>query len=142
MGSLPTFHYAFKVRDIESTRQFYENILGCKPGRSTDKWIDFEFFGHQISAHVRQVSEPDYNSVVDGDNVPVPHFGCILDESQFDTVAERLIKHKVQFIIEPRTRFEGEVGEQKTLFIKDPSGNALEFKSYKNPQDVFKGFSS
>ncbi len=132
------FHYAFKVKDIESTRSFYVNILGCKEGRSTEHWIDFDFFGHQLSAHVSEnIPELDYCGKVDGISVPVPHFGCILTQEQFDQVQESLSQHQVKFVVKPYTRYEGKVGEQRTMFTLDLSGNPLEFKAFKNPEEVF-----
>lgn len=132
------FHYAFKVKDIESTRQFYVGILGCKEGRSTEHWIDFDFFGHQLSAHVSaNIPEPDYCGQVAGISVPVPHFGCLLTYEQFDNVRERLVQQAIPFVVEPYTRYEGEVGEQRTMFVLDHSKNPLEFKAFKNPDEVF-----
>lgn len=136
--TLPRFHLAFPVNDIESTRRFYVDLLGCRIGRESDKWIDFDFFGHQITAHVspqeaRQVAA----NPVDGDDVPVRHFGAILEWDAWHALAERLQQAKAQFVIPPHIRFKGEVGEQATMFITDPSGNALEFKSFQNMSRVF-----
>ena len=125
----PPFHLAFPVRDVESTRAFYAGVLGCPVGRSAERWIDFDFFGHQLSAHVAGEGVLATNEV-DGDDVPVRHFGVVLSMEQWRTLAERLRAAGVEFLIEPRTRFVGEVGEQATLFVRDPSGNALEFKAF------------
>ncbi|PRY14307.1 hypothetical protein CLV24_104117 [Pontibacter ummariensis] len=132
------FHYAFKVKEIASTRRFYVDILGCQEGRSTETWIDFDFFGHQLSAHV-SANRPalDYCGQVDGISVPIPHFGCILDYEQFVAVQERLTKHQVEFVVKPQTRYEGKKGEQLTMFILDLSGNPIEFKAFKNKDEVF-----
>ena len=133
-----TFHFAFKVKDIESTRKFYIDILGCKEGRSTEFWIDFDFFGHQLSAHVsNHFPDLDYCGKVDGINVPIPHFGCLLNREQFDKIENRLKSEKVEFVIKPQKRYEGKVGEQMTMFIFDFSGNSLEFKSFTNTIEVF-----
>ena len=133
-----SFHYAFKVKDISSTKRFYQEILGCKLGRETLHWVDFDFFGHQLSAHVSAlIPELDYCGLVDGVKVPIPHFGCILETDEFEKLVTKLKANKVQFIIEPQTRYEGEKGEQKTLFILDFSNNPLEFKCFKNPEEVF-----
>lgn len=132
------FHYAFSVRDIASTRQFYGEILGCREGRSANTWVDFDFFGHQISAHVSEKrQEAAACGRVDDVEVPIPHFGCILPMSQFRDLASRLRKSRIQFIVAPRTRFEGKPGEQVTMFLKDFSGNPIEFKAFKDPREVF-----
>jgi extradiol dioxygenase family protein len=130
------FHLAFPVRDLASTRAFYGDALGCTEGRSAERWVDFDFFGHQISAHI---APPDAVSTnpVDGDNVPVRHFGAILQWDRWEALAERLRDRRVPFLIEPRVRFAGEVGEQGTFFVVDPSGNALEFKAFADPARVF-----
>ena len=132
------FHLAFPVKDIESTRAFFGDLLGCEIGRSTDKWIDFNFFGHQLSAHVKpeELAQAQTNAV-DGKNVPVKHFGAILEWNQWHDLSEKLTKHGIEFVIEPYIRFKGEVGEQATMFFLDPSGNALEFKSFKDPSQIF-----
>jgi uncharacterized protein len=132
------FHYAFKVKDIASTRNFYIEVLGCKEGRSTEHWIDFDFFGHQLSGHVSEnIPALDYCGKVDGVSVPVPHFGCLLTYEQFDELETRLKQHNVDFVVKPQTRYEGKVGEQKTMFVLDYSNNPLEFKAFKNPSEVF-----
>ncbi len=133
------FHLAFPVKDKEETRQFYQNILECKLGRESEKWIDFNFFGHQVSFHVKPESfntvEP--TNAVDGKDVPVRHFGAILDWIDWHNLKDRLVSAGTDFIIEPYIRFEGETGEQATMFFKDPSGNALEFKSFKDKSQIF-----
>ena len=132
------FHLAFPIRDIEETRSFYGNLLGCEIGRSTDKWIDFNFFGNQLSAHVKpeELTQVATNAV-DGKNVPVRHFGAVLDWDAWHSLAAKLKAHGIEFVIEPYIRFAGEVGEQATMFFLDPSGNALEFKSFKYPSQIF-----
>ncbi|WP_439882617.1 VOC family protein [Pontibacter sp. MBLB2868] len=132
------FHYAFKVKDIASTRQFYVEILGCPEGRSTEHWIDFDFFGNQLSAHVSSnIPDLDYCGKVDGISVPVPHFGCVLRHEQFVQVQERLTAHNVNFVVKPYTRYEGKTGEQLTMFCLDYSGNPLEFKAFKHEEEMF-----
>jgi uncharacterized protein len=136
--AIPPFHLAFPVRDLEETRAFYAGLLGCTVGREAPLWIDFDFYGHQISAHVRpeEVGRARTNEV-DGDNVPVRHFGAILPWDDWHRLADRLKDAGTSFIIEPHVRFKGEVGEQATMFFLDPSGNALEFKSFQDPSQVF-----
>lgn len=132
------FHYAFKVKDIASTKRFYVEILGCKEGRFTDTWYDFDFFGHQLSAHISdQLLELDYCGQVDGVKVPIPHFGCLLTIDQFDRVQSQLEDANINFVVKPQTRYAGQVGEQKTMFILDFSGNPIEFKAYTNAEEVF-----
>ncbi|MCJ8163403.1 dioxygenase [Pontibacter sp. E15-1] len=132
------FHLAFKVKDIASTRRFYIEILACPEGRSTASWIDFDFFGHQLSAHVSD-SRPalNYCGKVDGVRVPIPHFGCILEQAEFDRVQEQLLRHDIAFIIKPQTRYEGQPGEQRTMFVLDLSGNPIEFKSFRDKTAIF-----
>jgi len=132
------FHFAFKVKDIESTRKFYIEILGCKEGRSTEFWIDFDFFNHQLSAHISN-SFPalDYCGKVDGINVPIPHFGCLLEKNEFLKIEKKLKSNKIEFIVKPQKRYEGKVGEQMTMFVFDYSGNPIEFKSFSNNDEVF-----
>ncbi len=132
------FHLAFPVRDIEQTRQFYGGLLGCSVGRSAERWIDFDFWGNQISAHLvdEDMPEPLANPV-DGKQVPVRHFGAILSMEEWEGLAERLKTYGIDFIIEPYIRFRGEPGEQATMFFLDPSGNALEFKAFKDMAQVF-----
>ena len=132
------FHLAFKVKDISSTRKFYVDILGCNEGRSTEDWIDFDFYGHQLSAHIgKNIPEPDFCGKVDGVSVPIPHFGCILKPEEFDDLQKRLEIAGVEFIVKPRLRYKGAKGEQKTMFVFDYSGNPLEFKSFTNSNEVF-----
>ena len=132
------FHYAFKIKDIESTKKFYQEILGCKLGRETKNWVDFDFFGHQLSAHVSEnISELDFCGVVDGVHVPIPHYGCILENKDFETIANQLINHEIPFIIKPQVRYSGKPEEQKTMFVLDFSNNPIEFKCFTNPSAVF-----
>ena len=134
--SIPRFHLAFPVADLAQTRSFYSSVLGCAVGRTSDRWIDFDFFGHQITAHLKpelcagSLSDPSATNPVDGDAVPVRHFGIILDWQAWHQLVDRLKDQAFPFVISPHIRFVGEVGEQATLFIQDPSGNALEFKSF------------
>ncbi len=133
----PPFHLAFPVRDLGETRAFYEDVLGCGVGRSSARWIDFDFHGHQISAHLSPEEAPVQANEVDGDAVPVRHFGLVLPWEEFEPAAQRLRAAGVAFLIAPRIRFAGEPGEQATMFVKDPSGNALEFKAFKDPGRLF-----
>lgn len=136
--SVTPFHLAFPVTDIEATRRFYTEIIGCKEGRSAERWIDLDFYGHQISAHLKpEECIASKTNAVDGDAVPVRHFGAILQWKDWEAMAERLKRSGIRFIIEPHIRFKGEVGEQATMFFLDPSGNALEFKSFKDTSSVF-----
>lgn len=113
-------------------------MLGCTEGRSTENWIDFDFFGNQLSAHVStNIPELDYCGQVDGISVPVPHFGCILKKEEFSDLQERLTAHDIKFVVKPYTRYEGKPGEQQTMFFLDPSGNPLEFKAFRNEEEVF-----
>lgn len=132
------FHLAFPVSSLIDTREFYETLLGCSVGRTTERWIDFNFYGHQITAHLKpeEVRAAQKNEV-DGDAVPVRHFGAILEWSDWEALAERLKAEDIDFIIEPHVRFKGEVGEQATMFFLDPSGNALEFKSFQDQEQIF-----
>ncbi len=134
----PPFHLAFEVHCLQSARTFYGELLQCEEARSADRWVDFNFFGHQISAHLvdGHWGGAAHNEV-DGDAVPARHFGAVLEWTQWHQLRDRLCAHNVEFIIEPRIRFEGQVGEQATMFIKDPSGNALEFKSFRDPAQLF-----
>ena len=137
MSSLNPFHLAIPVKEITETRYFYRDILGCQEGRSSDQWVDFNFFGHQLVLHIDSSKANILNeNSVDGKSVPVPHFGIVLDWDVFENF-EKKISNKVKFIIEPYIRFEGQAGEQKTMFFKDPSGNALEFKTFKNINQLF-----
>jgi len=131
------FHLAIPVNDLVKAADFYENILGCQRGRASDSWIDFNLFGHQLVCHfVEEVNRLNTNPV-DGDEVPVPHFGVILSFDQFDELVRQLKQKNHIFIIEPKIRFAGQPGEQRTMFLKDPSGNALEFKAFKNLDSLF-----
>ena len=135
---MSAFHFAFFVRDLESTRRFYGEVLGCPEGRSTATWVDFDFFGHQISAHNTGRVTPTQNTgKVEDVLVPMPHFGAILGWDEFDAIAGRIRAAGVPFVLEPRSRYVGQPGEQATMFLLDPSGNALEFKSFKHPEHVF-----
>ena len=137
--SMPPFHLAFPVKDIASTRTFYEEVLNCIVGRQGDRWIDFDFFGHQISAHLTDQQQPaPLCNQVDNKAVPARHFGVILDCDDWDKLVARVHKHQVAFYIAPYTRFAGEVGEQRTFFIQDPSENFLEFKCFRDPKFVFR----
>ena len=132
------FHLAFPVIDLTSTRAFYADFLGCAVGRESEHWIDFDFHGHQITAHLdSQMQSDTSNNLVDGKHVPVRHFGVILEWADWQRLAERFRQAKVDFVIEPCIRFKGEPGEQATLFIIDPSGNHLEFKSFRDMSRVF-----
>jgi extradiol dioxygenase family protein len=132
------FHYSFFVRDLAVTRRFYGEILGCREGRSAASWVDFDFFGNQISAHTTGAPAPTENKgIVDGIAVPMPHFGAILGWDEFHALAARIRSANVAFVIEPRSRFEGQPAEQATMFLLDPAGNALEFKAFRHPEHVF-----
>src|SRR5262245_57483335 len=131
------FHLAFPVRDLAEARAFYGGVLGCREGRSSDRWIDFDFFGHQVVAHLTPGGGSAATNEVDGDNVPVRHFGVVLPWEEFPRMAQRMRDRGVVFLIEPRIRFKGEVGEQATMFFLDPSGNALEFKAFRDPARLF-----
>ena len=132
------FHLAFPVSDLPATRRFFVDVLGCEVGRTDDLWIDFDFYGHQLSAHLRpEECQTARTNDVDGDDVPVRHFGLVLPWDEWHALAERLTEKAVEFLIEPHTRFEGEPGEQATMFVSDPSGNALEFKSFRDPEMLF-----
>ena len=136
--SLPPFHIAFPVDDLGAARRFYGGLLGCSEGRSADEWVDFNLYGHQIVAHLAPESPPRRaTNEVDGEHVPVPHFGVILSISDWRALAERLRAAGTTFVIEPHIRFEGQIGEQATMFFLDPSGNALEFKSFADPSQLF-----
>jgi extradiol dioxygenase family protein len=138
MSEIKPFHLAFPIRDIEETRKFYGDVLGCEIGRNTDRWIDFNFFGHQLSAHIKpEELGSKALTIVDNKQVPLRHFGAILEWEEFDGLAERVRKNGIQFVIEPYVRFKGEVGEQATMFFFDPCGNALEFKAFKDKSQIF-----
>jgi len=137
MKKLSPFHLAIPVNNLEKNRTFYKDILGCSEGRSSDHWVDFDFFGHQLVIHLDNDIKKIKSNPVDGKNVPIPHFGVILEWNVFQEFAEKLKKRKIEFIIEPYIRFQGLTGEQSTMFFKDPSGNALEFKSFKDSSQIF-----
>ena len=138
MPERPRFHLAFPVRDLQEARAFYGDLLGCPEGRSSGEWVDFDFFGHQIVAHLTANGSEDQGfNVVDGEKVPVRHFGAILSMADWRRLAARLTERKVSFIISPQIRFEGEPGEQATFFFRDPSGNALEFKAFEDERSIF-----
>lgn len=137
MHSLTPFHLAFPVHDLTLARAFYGEVLGCAEGRSSDEWVDFDFFGHQIVAHRSPRADKPHHNAVDGHDVPVPHFGVVLAWEDFDTLARRVRDAGVRFVIEPYLRFEGQPGEQMTMFFHDPSGNALEFKAFRNMEQLF-----
>ena len=137
MGTI--FHLAYPIKDKEDTRRFYADLIGCEQGREAETWIDFDFFGHQVSFHVKPeaLTGTEPTNPVDGKNVPVRHFGAVLEWDDWHALCDRLIAAGTNFVIEPYIRFKGEVGEQATMFFLDPSGNALEFKSFKDPSQIF-----
>lgn len=135
---MPPFHLAFPVDDLDAARDFYAGRLGCREGRSSPEWIDFDFHGHQIVAHLAPGSNGDRASNhVDGHGVPVPHFGLVLPMSEWEALARRLREAGTEFVIEPTIRFRDRPGEQATMFLRDPAGNALEFKAFANPEQLF-----
>ena len=135
---LAPFHLAFPVHDLDAARDFYGRVLGCPEGRSSAQWIDFDLYGHQIVAHLSpQARAQVHRNHVDGDEVPVPHFGVVLPMPEFDALAGRLRERGVRFVIAPHIRFAGQVGEQATMFFLDPSGNALEFKAFADLSRLF-----
>jgi hypothetical protein len=134
----PRFHLAFPVRDLAEARAFYGQLLGCREGRSSDEWVDFDFFGHQIVAHLSpSQADAEGHNRVDGEDVPVRHFGVILDMPEWRALADRLKAARADFLIPPGVRFKGQPGEQATVFVRDPSGNALEFKAFVDDNMVF-----
>jgi len=134
----PLFHLAFPVNDLGEARQFYGGLLGCPEGRSDTEWIDFDFFGHQIVAYLApQEAGRSGTSGVDGDEVPVRHFGLVLPMVEWEKMRDKLTQAGIKFIIEPQMRFEGTIGEQAAMFFLDPSGNAIEFKAFKDPARLF-----
>jgi uncharacterized protein len=135
--TLRPFHLAFPVRDLEEARAFYGGLLGCPEGRSSESWVDFDFFGHQIVAHLSPGGGADPTNEVDGEEIPVRHFGVVLPWEEFPAMERRLRGKGVRFLVEPTIRFKGKPGEQATMFVKDPSGNALEFKAFKDPKRLF-----
>lgn len=138
MNEIAPFHLAFPVKDLKESLIFYRDILGCSTGRMSDQWIDFNFFGHQVVAHLKpEEAKESQTNAVDGDNVPVRHFGVILSVEEWNALADRLKNENIKFIIEPHVRFKGLPGEQSTMFFLDPSGNALEFKAFKDKSQIF-----
>jgi extradiol dioxygenase family protein len=136
--TLPPFHLAFPVDDLAAARRFYGGLLGCPEGRSADRWIDFDLHGHQIVAHLApEAARARASNPVDGEDVPVPHFGLVLSMEEWKALADRLRSAGTRFVIEPTIRFEGQPGEQATMFLFDPAGNALEFKAMANPANLF-----
>ncbi|MGC6537679.1 MAG: VOC family protein [Candidatus Puniceispirillaceae bacterium] len=137
-NKIPPFHLAFAVTDLAKTESFFTELLGCDTGRRAERWIDFDFFGHQITAHLVDSDLPNAETnPVDGEKVPSRHFGAILQWDDWQTLSQRLQKADIDFLIEPQIRFAGEVGEQATMFFRDPSGNAMEFKAFKDEAMIF-----
>mgnify|MGYP003808844627 CR=1 FL=1 len=138
MNGMSIFHLAYTVTDLDSVRVFYGDLLGCEEGRSTATWVDFNFFGNQLSLHLGEILSPcQTQSSVEGVAVPMPHFGCVLEWGEFQQLSEKLKSAGVTFIIEPHVRYARLPSEQATMFIKDPSGNALEFKAYRDNAEIF-----
>jgi extradiol dioxygenase family protein len=139
MADLPPFHLAFPVHDLEAARAFYGGTLGCREGRSAESWIDFDFFGHQIVAHLdpAKVASAAITNPVDGHDVPVPHFGAVLPMPEWEKLADRLTAAGTEFVMQPTVRFRGQPGEQATMFFRDPSGNALEIKAFADLGQLF-----
>lgn len=138
MSNVSPFHIAIPVHNLEDCRQFYRDVLNCEEGRSSDHWVDFNLFGHQLVIHYKPKTTEDlHTNAVDGKDIPVPHYGVVLPWDEFHSFANHLKAKSVHFIIEPYIRFEGQVGEQATMFFKDPSGNALEFKAFKDISQLF-----
>ena len=132
------FHLAYTVGDLDSARRFYGELLGCQEGRSTETWVDFNFFGNQLSLHLGEVvKRSKTTSKVENISVPIPHFGCVLDWNSFHDLADKLQSADIKFIVEPSVRFQDLLGEQATMFFEDYSGNAIELKAYRNPSEVF-----
>ena len=138
MSGLTPFHIAFPVDDLAAARRFYGGVMGCPEGRSSEQWIDFDLYGHQIVAHLKpRTGGAVHTNPVDGHDVPVPHFGVVLPMAEWEALAERLRAAGTRFVVEPHVRFKGEVGEQATLFFLDPAGNALEFKAFADVGQLF-----
>lgn len=135
--SLPPFHLAFPVDDLAKARAFYGELLGCAEGRSSEEWIDFDFHGHQIVAHLSEDAGVRASNPVDGHDVPVPHFGLVLGMAEWEALAAKLTAAATEFVIEPTVRFKGKPGEQATMFLRDPAGNALEFKAFADMGQLF-----
>ncbi|MEM7487166.1 MAG: VOC family protein [Bacteroidota bacterium] len=138
MKNVTPFHVAIPVHNLDECRAFYKDVLGCEEGRSSDHWVDFSLFGHQVVIHYKAKSEEEvHTNAVDGKNVPVPHYGVVLPWDTFQSFSSTLKSKDVKFVIEPYIRFEGETGEQATMFFLDPAGNALEFKAFKDMEQLF-----
>ena len=138
MSTIPPFHVAIPVHDVQLARTFYRDVLGCPEGRSDEKWVDFDLYGHQFVIHYKPKSEEEnHTNEVDGHYVPVPHYGVVLSWNDWEALAEKLKNHNIEFVIEPYVRFKGEPGEQATMFFLDPCGNALEFKAFKDLSQMF-----
>ena len=135
--SLRPFHLAFPVHDLAEARGFYAGVMGCAEGRSSDEWIDFDFYGHQIVAHLGGSAGDRASNPVDGHDVPIPHFGIVLTMADWQALADRLVAAGVDFVIQPTIRFRGKPGEQATMFFRDPSGNALEMKAFADDAMLF-----
>jgi len=135
--TLRPFHLAFPVRDLAEARHFWGEVMGCPEGRSSDEWIDFDFYGHQIVAHLAENAGDTASNPVDGHDVPVPHFGVVLKMDDWQALADRLKAAGIAFAIEPHIRFEGQPGEQATMFFRDPSGNAIEMKAFADLRQLF-----
>ena len=141
MKQTTPFHLAIPVRDLQLCREFYRTVLNCEEGRTDAHWVDLNFFGHQVVLHQKEDHRPEArqkSNPVDGHDVPVPHFGVVLEWEQWHSLKDRLEKAKIEFVIEPYIRFKGQTGEQATMFFKDPEGNALEFKSFKDIGELFR----
>ena len=135
---LKPFHLAIPVTDIDAARKFYVDVLGCGTGRTASRWVDLDFFGHQVTLHlVDELESVSATNPVDSDKVPARHFGMVLDRPRWESLSRELQQAGVEFLIEPKIRFAGEVGEQATMFLRDPSGNAIEFKSFRDPDRLF-----
>ena len=134
---LQPFHLAIPVKELVQTREFYRDTLGFKEGRSSDHWVDLDFFGHQLVLHISDNINENVSNPVDGKSVPVPHFGVVLAWQQWHEFRDLCVTKEIEFVIEPHIRFAGETGEQATMFFLDPSGNALEFKAFKDPESLF-----
>jgi len=138
MTRITPFHVAIPVHDVQLARSFYRDIMGCPEGRSDEKWVDFDLYGHQFVIHYKpKTEEVTHTNAVDGHQVPIPHYGVVLDWADWEILAERLKKASIEFVIKPYIRFEGQPGEQATMFFLDPCGNALEFKAFKDISQMF-----
>ena len=136
--SLQPFHLAIPVSDLDRSKKFYHHLLGCEIGRVSDEWIDFNFFGHQLVCHLSEKSLNEISNSVDFNEIPVPHFGLVLSWSDFKSITSDLSEKKIEFLIEPTIRFKNQVGEQAIAFLRDPSGNAIELKAFKNMDNLFR----